>query len=64
MSYDVGVHTTRVAKARIACAYFKDIVAELESAEKHIRALQIWRDNYAASRHGLESAESRLRDLV
>jgi len=63
LSYGVDSHTVRVAKALAARTYFEQASTELESAEDHICALQLWRDSYATSQHGLETANRRLEDL-
>lgn len=63
LSYGVDTHTTRVAKALTARTYFEQASVELEHADEHIRALQLWHDSYATSQRGLETANKRLEDL-
>jgi hypothetical protein len=63
LSYGVDNHTARVAKALAARTYFEQASMELESAKDHLCALQLWRDSYATSQQGLETANRRLEDL-
>lgn len=63
LSHRMDLHSERAELARLARQKYKQALAELNTVEEDIHAMQDWHNWYAEAQQGLKAANARLEEL-